>query len=57
MTGRWNRTPEGSYWGDVWPVGNRLRQRQEYLRLLWTPLCVSSAVGSPDTAGATVWRS
>lgn len=29
---------------------------QEYLHLLWTPLCVSSAVDSPDTAVATLWR-
>lgn len=42
---------------DVCLLGNRLRQPQEYLRLLRTPLCVSSAVGSPDTAVATVWRS
>lgn len=30
---------------------------QGYLHLLWTPLCISSAVDSPDTAVATVWRS
>lgn len=53
----WNRTPGASNWDDVWPLGNRLRQRQEYLRVLRAPVCVSSAVGSPDAAVATVWRS
>lgn len=57
MPNSWNRTPDASNWGPVWPLSNRLGQWQEYLRLLRTPLCVSSAVGSPDTAVATVWRS
>jgi hypothetical protein len=57
MPNCWNRTPDASNWREIWPLSNRLRQRQEYLRLLRTPLCVSSAVGSPDTAIATVWRS
>lgn len=57
MPNRWNRTPGASDWGDVWPLSNRLRRRQEFLRLLRTPLCVSSAVGSPDTAVPTVLRS
>lgn len=57
MAGCWNRAPDSSYWGDVWPLGNRLRKPPEYLRLLWTPLWVFSGLGSPDTAVASVWRS
>lgn len=54
MASRWSRTRDGSSWGDVWPLGSRLRRRQECLRPLRTPLCASSAAGSPDTAVATL---
>lgn len=55
LPNRRNRTPDASNRGDIWLLSNRWRQLQEYVRLL--PLCVSRAVGSPDTAVATVWRS
>lgn len=54
MGSRWNRTRDGSNWGNVLPFGNRLRQRQHYCRLRCAPLCVSCTVGSPDTAVAAV---
>lgn len=50
---RWSRTRDGSNWGDVWSLRNRLRQRRRYLRLLRMPLCASGAVASPDTTVAT----
>lgn len=56
IASRWNRTRDGSNWGNVWPFGIRLMRQQEYLRLR-LPLCVSSAAGAPETAVATVWRS
>lgn len=54
MASRWNRTRDGSNLGDVWLLGNISRRREEYFRLMRTPLCASSAVASPDTAVATV---
>lgn len=57
IASRWNRTRDGSNWGNGWPFGIRLMRQQEYLRLLRLPLCVPSAAGAPVTAVGTVWRS
>lgn len=48
----WNRTCDGSNWGDACPLGNRLSQVHEYLRLL--PICALSAVGLPNMPVAIV---
>lgn len=53
MAGPWSRTRDG-FWNDVWKLGNRLRQRQEYFRLMRTPLCVPSAVGAAEPAATII---
>lgn len=51
---RGSRTRDGFNWSDVWPLGDRFRQRQEYVRLMCTTLYASDAVGSSHTAVTTV---
>lgn len=40
---RWSRARDGVNWNDVWPLVNRLRQRQEHVCLMRAPLYASSA--------------
>lgn len=54
IASRCNGMLDGSSCDDVWLLRNRLRHRQQYLLLRRAPLCVSGAVGSPDTTVTTI---
>lgn len=54
MASRWSRTRDGVNWDDVWPLSDRLRQRQVYVCLMRTPPYASNAAGSSHTAVTTV---